>query len=199
MGVAALGAAAIVSTVIGTGVTIYGQIQQAQAQRRVASYQAQVAEINRQAAERNQRLAERNAQYAETAGARQIEDRARRIRQVIGAQRAAAAANGLLVDQGTPAMLQEDTARLGDLAIAEIRENAARTAAGYRIQGLNAQDEARAAALRGQYYQSAMSDASTAGWLSVAGSLISGATRTFDRWADMQRTGVPMPNPPMVT
>lgn len=196
---AAMPMIAIASTVIGTGLQVYGQIQQAQSQQAAANYQAQVARFNQQAAERNQRLSERNAQYAEAAGARAMDDRTRRIRQVIGGQRAAAAANNLLPGEGTPALLQQDTSRLGDLALAELRENAARTASGYRIQGLNAQDEAALAGSRGEFYAAAGRDAGTAGWLSAGASLIGGATRTFDRWADMQRTGVPMMNPPMVT
>jgi hypothetical protein len=198
MGVA-LAVASLAATAIGTGLQVAGQMQQARASRQQANYQAQVATINAETSQRNARLADTNAAFTEAAGARSIDDRARRIRQTIGAQRAAFASNGLMLDSGTAADVTQDTAELGDLAIFELRENAGRQGSGFRIQGVNAREDARMAGVRGVLYQGAARDASTAGWLAAGGSLIGGATRTFDRWADMYRTGVPMPQPPMVT
>lgn len=212
---------ALATSVIGTGIAAYGQYRagqtaaaqaqaQGQAQAAQFQYQAAIADINRRTAERNQYLAERNAGYVEAAGARLADDRARRIRQTIGAQRAALAANGLLLDQGTAADMQSDTASLGRLALAEIGENTRRQASGYRIAGVNARDEAEAATLRGEAYRVsaanalsagafAADNASTAGWLGATSSLLGGATSAFDRWADMRRTGVIINNPPTVT
>ena len=217
----ALPVIATAATVIGTGVTAYGQIRagqaagaqaqaQAQAQASQFQYQAAIADINRRTAERNQYLAERNAGYVEAAGARLADDRARRIRQTIGAQRAALAANGLLLDEGSAADMQGDTASLGRMAIAEIGDNTRRQASGFRIAGVNARDEAEAATLRGEGYRASASNAlsagafaadnaSTAGWLGATSSLLGGATSTFDRWADMRRSGVTINNPPVVT
>ena len=217
----ALPVIAIAATVIGAGVTAYSQYRagqaasaqaqaQGQAQASQFQYQAAVADINRRTAERNQYLAERNAGYVEAAGARLADDRARRIRQTIGAQRAALAANGLLLDQGSAADMQGDTASLGRMALAEIGDNARRRASGYRIAGVNARDEAEAATLRGEGYRAsatnalsagafAADNASTAGWLGATSSLLGGATLTFDRWADMRRSGVTINNPPVVT
>lgn len=213
MGVETLALAAIATTVIGTGVSAVGAYSQGQAQAEAAQmqavaaaqqaqYQAAIADINRQTAERNAGLAEINAQYTEVAGARLQEDRARRIRSLIGAQRAGLAANGLVIDEGTGVDLQEDVADLGGLAIAEIRSNAGRQASGYRIQGANAMDEALAATLRGEAYRVAGSNAllagnfaadaySTAGTIAAGSSLLGGATSTFDRLGRMQSSGIP--------
>ncbi len=212
MGIETLAIAAIGASVIGTGVSMYGQIQQGraqaaaaqmqgQAQATQARYQQAVAQINQQTAQRNQVLANRNAEFVETAGARLQEDRARRIRATIGAQRAALAANGLVLDEGSGADLQDDTASLGQMALTEIRNNSARQASGYRIAGLNALDEQQAALLRQQGYAASADNAIAAGnfgasaatslsYINAAGSLLGGATTTFDRWADMRRTGV---------
>ena len=220
MGIETLAVAAIATSVIGAGVSAYGQIRagqasaaQAQAQGQAAAsqyqYQAAVADINRRTAERNTYLAERNASYVEAAGARLADDRARRIRQTIGAQRAALAANGLLLDEGSASDMQGDTASLGRMALAEIGDNTRRQASGYRIAGVNARDEAEAATLRGEGYRASASNsiaagdfaaanATTAGWLGATSSLLGGATSTFDRWADMRRTGVAINNPPVV-
>lgn len=212
---------AIATTVIGAGVSVYGQIQQGraqaaaaqmqgQAQSQQARYQQAVAQINQTTAVRNQVLANRNAEYVETAGARLQEDRARRVRATIGAQRAALAANGLLLDEGSAADLQDDTASLGQMALTEIRNNSARQASGYRIQGLNFMDDQQAALLRQQGYGAtaenavsagnfAASNATSASLINATGSLIGGATNTFDRWSDMRRTGVPMNSVPGIT
>jgi hypothetical protein len=213
MGIETLALAAIAATVVGAGVSAYGAYSQGQAQAEAAQmqgvaaaqqaqYQAAIADINRQTAERNAGLAEINAQYTEVAGARLQEDRARRIRSLIGAQRAGLAANGLVIDEGTGVDLQEDVADLGGLAIAEIRSNAGRQASGYRIQGANAMDEALAATLRGEAYRVAGSNAllagnfaadaySTAGTIAAGSSLLGGATSTFDRFGRMQSSGIP--------
>lgn len=220
MGIETLALAAIATTVVGAGVSAYGAYSQGQAQAEAAQmqgvaaaqqaqYQAAIADINRQTAERNASLAETNAQYTEVAGARLQEDRARRIRTLIGAQRAGLAANGLLIDEGTGVDLQEDVADLGGLAIAEIRSNAGRQASGYRIQGANAMDEALAATLRGEAYRVAGSNAllagdfaadaySTAGTIAAGSSLLGGATSTFDRFGRMQSAGVRMSSIPAV-
>lgn len=213
MGIETLALAAIATTVVGAGVSAYGAYSQGQAQAEAAQmqgvaaaqqaqYQAAIADINRQTAERNAGLAETNAQYTEVAGARLQEDRARRIRSLIGAQRAGLAANGLVIDEGTGVDLQEDVADLGGLAIAEIRSNAGRQASGYRIQGANAMDEALAATMRGEAYRVAGSNAllagnfaadaySTAGTIAAGSSLLGGATSTFDRFGRMQSSGIP--------
>lgn len=220
MGIETLALAAIATTVVGAGVSAYGAYSQGQAQAEAAQmqgvaaaqqaqYQAAIADINRQTAERNAGLAETNAQYTEVAGARLQEDRARRIRSLIGAQRAGLAANGLLIDEGTGVDLQGDVAELGGLAIAEIRSNAGRQASGYRIQGANAMDEALAATLRGQAYQVAGANAlaagnfaadayTTAGTIAAGSSLLGGATSTFDRFGRMQSAGVRMSSIPAV-
>jgi hypothetical protein len=202
---AVLSIAAIGASILGAGVSAYGAYSEGQeaakaaqmqgvAAAQQAQYQSAIAAINQQTAERNAKLAEINAQYTEVAGARLQEDRGRAIRAVIGAQRAGLAANGLIIDEGTGLDLQTDTAELGGLAIAEIRSNAGRQASGYRIQGLNATDEALVAGFRGEAYrvsgqnalQSSQAAANAyikAGTIKAASSLLGGATGAFDRAA----------------
>jgi hypothetical protein len=170
-----------------------------------AQYQSAIAAINQQTAERNAALAELNAQYTEVAGAKMQDDRGRALRSIIGAQRAGLAANGLIIDEGSGLDLQNDAAELGNLAIAEIRSNAGRQASGYRIQGLNAADEARAASLRGEAYrasgqnallsaQSAAKAYIKAGQIKAASSLLGGGTNSFDRGARLYAAGATTPS-----
>lgn len=193
-----LPAVAIAATVAATAISAYGYYQQGQASAAQASYQQGVAGLNAEMAKRNAELQERNARTTEAAGVSQADDRARALRQMTGTQRAIAAANGLDPDSGSAIDIRGDTERLGGLAIGEIRANAARQAYGYRIQGANAEAEASAASSRGQMYGDASGSAATAGWLSAGGSLLGGATRTFDRWESMSRTGVRMSDPPQI-
>lgn len=54
--------------------------------------------------------------------------------QAIGTQRAAMAANGGVVDQGSNALIQQDTAQLSELDALTISNNAAREAYGYEVE-----------------------------------------------------------------
>jgi hypothetical protein len=62
--------------------------------------------------------------------------------QAIGTQRAAMASNGGVVDTGSNAIIQQDTAQLGELDALTISNNAAREAYGYEVQS---QDNLRTA------------------------------------------------------
>jgi hypothetical protein len=216
MGAGALGVAAIGATVIGAGVSAYGAYTEGQeaakaaqmqgvAAAQQAQYQSAIAAINQQTAERNAGLAEINAQYTEVAGAKLQEDRGRALRAIIGAQRAGLAANGLIIDEGSGLDLQNDAAALGGLAIAEIRSNAGRQASGYRIQGLNATDEASIASFRGEAYrvsgqnalqasQAAAKSYIKAGTIKAASSLLGGGTQSFDRGARLYSAGATTPS-----
>ena len=57
-----------------------------------------------------------------------------RAGQAIGTQRSTQAANGIDVNSGSAARLQDDTAMLGELDALTIQNNAAREAYGYRVQ-----------------------------------------------------------------
>ncbi|MBA4359811.1 MAG: hypothetical protein C0411_03650 [Pseudomonas sp.] len=57
-----------------------------------------------------------------------------RAGQAVGTQRSAQAANGIDVNSGSAAQLQDDTAMLGELDALTIQNNAAREAYGYKTQ-----------------------------------------------------------------
>lgn len=57
-----------------------------------------------------------------------------RTGQAVGTQRSVQAANGIDVNSGSSAQLQDDTAMLGELDALTIQNNAAREAYGYRVQ-----------------------------------------------------------------
>lgn len=116
----------------GTGMSAYGQ---------------------REAAKTNERIQDINAYRSHMASEDAIErgeleaNRTRReARRVQGSQRAALAANGVVIDEGTALSLQEDTGFIGELDAQTILENSRREARGYQWDALGSR-------LQGQQYR----------------------------------------------
>jgi hypothetical protein len=61
----------------------------------------------------------------------------RRSKQVRGAQRAALAAQGIDIDSGSAADIQDETQQMTDMDVMTVKNNAWREAFGYRIQATN--------------------------------------------------------------
>lgn len=171
-----LPAAALALTAVSTGLSAYGAIQQGQAQSEAAAYQAQVAR-------NNQIVAEQNAAYARQAGAAQEAAQRMRTAALMGKQRAVAAANGFDVNSGSNLDITGSAAELGELDAQTIRNNAARTAAGYVQQGQNF--TAQAGLLDAQ-----AANASTAGTIGAVSSLMGGASSFADKWSRYKAAGV---------
>ena len=128
-------------------------------------YQAQVAANNAQ-------IAQNNAKAALAAGAVEEQNQRLLTEQRIGKVRANAGAAGVDPNFGSPLDLQSDTAKLGELDALTIRNNAARRAYGYQVEGLNQSAQA-------SLYNSAS-----------YGSLLSGATSVGSKYMGFQQSGV---------
>src|SRR5699024_11069327 len=118
----AMGATAILA--ISTAGSAYGQHQAGAANRTINRYNARIAELQAEDAQERGRDAEGRVRV--------------QTRQTIGAQRAALAAQGIDIGDGTAAAIQEDTAYFGELDALTVRNNAALEAFGYRVQGADA-------------------------------------------------------------
>jgi hypothetical protein len=102
-----------------------GQQQSAQAQSQANALRQNALFLNRSADDAIARGAiDADQQRVQTQG-------------IIGSQRAAQAANGGMVNEGTNALIQEDTAQLGELDALTISNNAAREAYGLRVEAEN--------------------------------------------------------------
>ena len=119
-----------ISSVVTSGVSLFGALQSADAQSASAAYQAQVAR-------NNQIIAEQNAQSAEDVGLVREQDQRQKTASLIGTQRATLAAAGLDPNSGSPLDLQSDSASLGELDAQTIRHNAGLEAYGYQSQASN--------------------------------------------------------------
>lgn len=92
------------------------------------------AEYNKQMGELNAKMYERQAGEVMTAGEDEAARLGTHIKQVIGAQRAGAAASGVDVGSGSAAAGQAETRQFGDLDMMQITNNAWRQAWGLRAQ-----------------------------------------------------------------
>ena len=160
-----------------------GARAQASAASAADNYQAQVAR-------NNAIINERNAQAAEQAGQTLEQNQRQKTAQIISSTRTAQAANGLDTTSGTPAAVQADEAKLGELDALTIKNNAARQAYGYRVEGMS--DTANAGLLE----QSAANDIvagnikADAAKIQGISSILSGATSLSDKFLGWQKAGM---------
>ncbi len=156
---ASLAIAGLAITAISTGVSVYSQYQQAQSQNKANDYNAQLME-------RNAQNAKAQGQYAVDQGAVDEANQRNKVRQLVGSQRAAASASGLLVDSGTTQDYVSESTGFGELDALTIRNNAARAQWGYENQ---------AADYTGQAGLKRMGN--TNPMLAAGGSLLSGGSK----------------------
>lgn len=95
-------------------------------------------------------IAAEQGEQAKQAGLVEEEKHLRRVRQMIGSQRAAAAASGVDVNFGTPLEIQDETMALGVADAETIRMNALRQAWGFDVQAVNSVNQGRAARATGR-------------------------------------------------
>jgi hypothetical protein len=175
MGIETMAIASLAMGALGTGASVLGQAQNAQAQAGLANYQAQVAR-------NNQQIAEWNAQRALQQGAVDEQNQRLKTAAMLGSQRAALAGQGGDVNSGSPLDVQADTARAGDYEAQAIRSNAALRAYGYRAQAANAGGAAALDDFRAGSTTAALP-------FGIGASLLGGASSLGDRYQGYDRLG----------
>lgn len=137
--------AALISQVGGSvtsGIGSYNSatVQQAnlRGQSAVLAANADTSNVNAKLADLNAQADETGAQSALSQGNQQVAALTLRAGQLKSAQRANLAANGVDLGVGSAAEIQASSEIMKDIDVSTIRANAARTAWGYRVQGLNA-------------------------------------------------------------
>lgn len=158
----------VVATAASTLLDFVGSVQENKARESQARFNAQVARNNSIIAERRAADARERGKIEE---ARQKE----RTRQLIGRQRAAAAAQGVVVDEGSALDITSDTAGLGELDALTIRNNAEREALGFSAQASNFRTQS-------QVFNSSADQIRSSTFLSTAGTLLDGASLVADKW-----------------
>ncbi len=169
-----LGTLALAGQAAGGAASTVGAYYGAKSQKTVLNGQATMADLNAQQAElaAQQELARGNAQIAQITA---------RAGQVKGAQRAALAANGIDLGDGSAAevLTSTDIAKETDMNQAQV--NAINAAWGYRKQGTNYSNQALAAR--------ASADSISPG-MAAATSLLGSATQVAGSWYNLNKGGV---------
>lgn len=164
---------------------VVGGVYAARNQRAQAESQARIADINAGIAETNAKVAESAAQAAMDRGAAEERATLRKYGNLKGSQRAAMAANGVDLSSDTPVDVLTGTDIVAAEDVQTIRENAIRTAWGYRMEAANAR------ASGGQQRIAANSAragaAGSSPFMAGATSLLTGASRVADTWYRTQR------------
>lgn len=168
---------------IAIGTQVAGAVVQAGAAAGKGEADAAAARYQAAVSRNNAIIAERNAQ-AELQRGQQLEASKReRTAQALATQRARMAASGLAIDTGSPLRLQEDVAGLGELDALTIRNNAARAAYGYRVQGMSFESQAGLLGMQAE-------GAEKGGQIGAFTSIIGGASGVSDKWLRYQQAGV---------
>lgn len=149
---------------LGAGANALGAAQGAQANKDQLNYQALVSS-------QNATLAEAQARSALEVGVAQEQNVRQQTAQAVSAGRAAAASNGVVVDQGSAGEATAGTQLMGDVSALTVRDNAARAAWASNVQAYNSKQAA-------QYYTNAAGaiDPTRSAGLSLLGSAGSFAT-----------------------
>lgn len=150
------------ATAISMMATMSGAFSQAQAAKAQGEFEKQQAEINA-------RFADMKAKEAIRIGDRSAAQHGRKIKSLVGKQRASLAAQGIQVDTGTAEEIQEQTLEIGREEMEIIRNNAWREAFGYKSQAAGDR-------MSGQMAESA-------GRFQATGTLISGGLKAMDTYS----------------
>lgn len=175
IGAGTLAGIGAVTSILGTGVSMLGAMQQGAAQKSAADYQAQVARNNQVVAQQNATLVQQQA-AAKAQGDQRAGD------QRLGAQRAAIGAAGGALDSGSALDVQSSTVTQTGLDTANVNYQGRLAAYGDQVQGSNYGAQAGLDTAQG-------ANAATAGSLNAFGSLLGGASQVAGKWSGFQQKG----------
>lgn len=123
-----------------------------------------------------------------------------RTKKAIGSQRAALAAQGIRIDEGSARDVQLETAEIGELDAMNIRNNAAREAFGYKVQSISQRMkgesqmfakliQASGYRMKGIEYGYRGKMAEIAGQTEAAQTLLTGALKSYDYYSGSKTSG----------
>jgi hypothetical protein len=153
-------------SVLGSGLGMFSQFNQAAGQKAQANAQAKIAS-------NNQKSAEAQAQDALDRGAEEALQNRRKYSQLAGTQRADFASRGVDLNEGSPLAQLDDTYMFENVDSNIIKQNSQREAFGFRNQASNYGADA-------SMYRSAASGYSPL--MAAGGTLLTSATSVADRW-----------------
>jgi multidrug efflux pump subunit AcrA (membrane-fusion protein) len=127
---------------VATGLMAGGVVNSALAAQRSAELTKQGYEAQAQVAKNNAQIADWQAQDAIARGQKAEQNQRLKTAQLAGTQRAALAARGMSLAEGSPLAILEDTEFMGEQDALTVRDNVAREAWAYRNQATGARSDA---------------------------------------------------------
>lgn len=169
--------------VVGMGATIAGGITQAagakaagQAALQQNNYQAGVAEIN-------SKIAKQNADYARNQGEIQAQQYGIKSAQRMGAIHAGQSASGIDVNTGTAVDVRASQKLTSDMDLAQIRQNAAKTAYDFDAQAVGFDNQAT-------LYKMAGTNAVVAANYQATASILGTVSSVASKWSQGSQMGM---------
>lgn len=176
MGAPTLGAVGLGTSLAGGIMQAFGAKRQGEANAQMYAYQAQIAKYNAQ-------IDKQNADYARNVGEQQATNQGLKQRQVEGQILTSQAASGIDVRSGSAVDVRQSARKVGQMDLATIRSNAAKTAYDYEVKATNDLNQAG-------LYDAASSNARSAGNMNMLASLISTAGSVSSKWQAGAQSGL---------
>jgi len=170
------GYAGMFTTMAGGLQSAIGGIMGGQAQQAMYNYQAGIARLN-------QTIAYQNANYARQVGELQAQRAGMTQAQQQGQTVAALASHGLDIRSGSAAATIASQKLVGQMDLATIRSDAAKTAYNYEVQGVQYGAQAQLDTVAGQ-------NARSAGLVSGMSSIVGAASSVSSEWLRGQQLGL---------
>lgn len=164
----------LILSIAGAGISAAGAIGQGVAQANAANYQAQVAS-------NNAIVSRQNAAHAAAASSVQTEQAGLKAAQQQAGVRTAIAANGIDVNSGSAADVQESQRKIGALDTATVANRGAEAVYGYETQGTNYTAQSKAYSAEAPY--------DIAGGVLKGASTVLGASSQFPTGGGRDLTG----------
>lgn len=158
---------------VGIGMSMFGAIQQASAQRQQAKSAQQSAEYNAAVSRNNAIVADQQATAAHQVGKVKAAQEGLNARRLIGLQRATQGGAGGVVGKGSNQQIIADTAGLGNINATNQRAIAARESLGFTRQAEGFRSQAVLSSVEGGNRASALNSAATNTLITGAGSVAS--------------------------
>jgi hypothetical protein len=165
------------STLAGGIMQGVGQKQSAEAQSKMYAYQAQVAKINSD-------IDKQNADYAINQGEQQAVIAGMKGAQQLGQIKVTQAASGFDVNTGSNKDVQDSQRLVTGMNLDQIRANASKVAFDYSTKSVMDLNQANLDTM-------ASADASKAGDIALASSLVSTAGSVSSKWLQANQQGIP--------
>lgn len=162
-------------TAIAIGGTVLGGLTSAEGSAEAGNAAYQSAYYRAQVQENNAKVATANAKDATMRGEVDAGRVDQQARQVLGRQRASAAASGQVVDTGSSGAISGDTVQLAEADANTVRRNAERTALGFLTQASNFTSDAQLERMGGD-------NAASAGQLQGFATLLSTGGKAFGQY-----------------